>query len=89
MADWDTERIEQSHLRERLNDIAADVSRLVYAVEGEIPRQRRNSARARSQTIADDLELAANKTCRRPQPVGAARRRVDRMAALRELQERN
>ena len=37
MADWDSERIEQSHLRERLNDIAADVSRLVYAVDGELP----------------------------------------------------
>ena len=28
MADWDSERIEHAHLRERLNDIAAEVSRL-------------------------------------------------------------
>ncbi len=31
--DWDAERIEQSHLRERLNDIASDVSKLVYSVD--------------------------------------------------------
>jgi len=34
--DWDNERIEQSQLRERLNDIASDVSRLVYSVEEEL-----------------------------------------------------
>ncbi len=33
LGDWDAERLEQSHLRERLNDIASDVSRLVYSVE--------------------------------------------------------
>ncbi|HTM76545.1 MAG TPA: hypothetical protein VL133_02810, partial [Devosia sp.] len=35
LADWDTERVEEAHMRERLNDIAASVSRLVYAVESE------------------------------------------------------
>jgi len=34
--DWDSERLEQSHLRERLNDIASDVSRLVYSLEEEL-----------------------------------------------------
>lgn len=34
--DWDSERLEQSQLRERLNDIASDVSRLVYSVEEEL-----------------------------------------------------
>jgi len=31
--EWTNDRLQQSHLRERLNDIAADVSRLVNAVE--------------------------------------------------------
>ncbi len=37
MADWDSDRIEHSHMRERLNDIASEVSRLVYALEGNDP----------------------------------------------------
>lgn len=36
LTDWDSERLEQSHLRERLNDIASDVSRLVYSVEEDL-----------------------------------------------------
>jgi DNA repair exonuclease SbcCD ATPase subunit len=32
--EWTNDRLQQSHLRERLNDIAADVSRLVDAVDG-------------------------------------------------------
>ncbi len=35
MNDWDQERIEQSHLRERLNDIASEVSKLVYSIDEE------------------------------------------------------
>lgn len=37
LQDWDKERLEQSHMREQLNDIATEVSRLVYAVEEETP----------------------------------------------------
>lgn len=33
--DWETERVEHSFLRERLNDLASDVSKLVYALHGE------------------------------------------------------
>lgn len=54
MADWDTDRIEQAHLRERLNDIASDVSRLVYAVEGEVPVDEEESLYERVQRFADD-----------------------------------
>ena len=43
MADWDSERIEQSHLREKLNDIASDVSRLVYELEGNGPADSEES----------------------------------------------
>ena len=33
--EWEQERVDQSHLREKLNDIASEVSRLVYAVDGD------------------------------------------------------
>lgn len=35
--DWENERLEQSHMREQLNDIAGEVSRLVYAVDEDTP----------------------------------------------------
>ncbi|HWA20073.1 MAG TPA: hypothetical protein VG757_13865 [Devosia sp.] len=86
MADWDSERVEQSHLRERLNDIAAEVSRLVYAVEGEFPDT--DGTLERVQPITDELDKPRDAT--RPlQPVGSGSAVSDRMAALRELQERS
>ena len=54
MADWDTDRIEQSHLRERLNDIASDVSRLVYALEGNGPPDSEESLFDRVQKFAGE-----------------------------------
>ncbi|HTJ56260.1 MAG TPA: hypothetical protein VL418_01680 [Devosiaceae bacterium] len=54
LADWDTERLEQTHLRERLNDIASDVSRLVYAVETQAPPDTEESLFDRVQRFADD-----------------------------------
>jgi chromosome segregation ATPase len=85
MAEWDGERVEQSHLRERLNDIAAEVSRLVYAVEGEFPDS--DGLLERVQTITDELNKPRD-TTRPLQPVGSGSAVSDRMAALRELQER-
>ncbi len=49
MADWDSDRVEQAHLREKLNDIASEVSRLVYAVEGEAPTVDELAAQARAE----------------------------------------
>jgi chromosome segregation ATPase len=87
MAEWDSERVEQSHLRERLNDIAAEVSRLVYAVEGEFPDSD-GTLLERVQSITDELNKPRDAT--RPlQPVGNGSSVSDRMAALRELQERS
>jgi chromosome segregation ATPase len=86
MADWGSERVEQSHLRERLNDIAAEVSRLVYAVEGEFPDS--DGTLERMQPITGELDTPRN-TTRPLQPVGTAGAVSDRMTALRELQERN
>ena len=53
MADWDSDRIEQSHLREKLNDIASDVSRLVYALEGNGPVDEEESLFDRVQQFVD------------------------------------
>ena len=86
MADWDSDRIEQSHLREKLNDIASEVSRLVYAVEGEAPPDSDETLLERVQKYADDSVLAGDKS-HTPEPVGTSAV-SDRMAALRDIQNR-
>ncbi|MEO6396398.1 MAG: hypothetical protein ABIO40_10865 [Devosia sp.] len=88
MAEWDSERIEQSHLRERLNDIASDVSRLVYAVQGEIPDSD-DTLLERVQKFSDEDLAKPARDPRMPEPVGSASAVSDRLAALRELQDRN
>lgn len=94
MADWDTDRVEQSHLREKLNDIAADVSRLVYAVDGNGPVDNEESLFDRVQRFADDgLKVdefpvqSALKSKQGPAPAEGSV--ADRMAALRDIQGRN
>ena len=91
IADWDSERIEQSHLRERLNDIASDVSRLVYAVEGNAPPDE-ESLFDRVQRFAGDglaMDERPNDTTRHEEPGTRESGNVsDRLAALREIQER-
>ena len=91
IADWDSERIEQSHLRERLNDIASDVSRLVYAVEGNAPPDE-ESLFDRVQRFAGDglaMDERPNGTTRHEEPGTRESGNVsDRLAALREIQER-
>ena len=87
MADWETDRIEQSHLREKLNDIASEVSRLVYAVEGETP-DNEETLLERVQKYADDSILAGEtKPPRTPEPVGTSAV-SDRLAALQDIQNR-
>lgn len=87
MKDWDSDRIEQSHLRERLNDIASDVSKLVYALEGGLP-DTEESLFERVQKFADPAQAE-------PAPVRGPNARPpegpvsDRLKALRELQEGN
>ena len=95
MADWDTDRIEQSHLRERLNDIASDVSRLVYAVDGYGLPDSEESLFDRVQRYADDgtkvEDLPVHGTLQARQASsgdGHAGHPVsDRLAALREIHE--
>ena len=97
MADWDTDRIEQSHLREKLNDIASDVSRLVYALDG-------NAALDSEESLFDRVQkLRRRRAPQRRQEPMPSRRRVsappkagrskkapvsDRLAALRDIQSR-
>jgi hypothetical protein len=90
MADWDTERLEEAYLREKLNDIAASVSRLVYAVDTETPvaSTAEESLFDRVQRFADDGES----TDALPMKPAKGERKggsvTDRMAALREIQGR-
>jgi chromosome segregation ATPase len=89
LADWDTERLEEAYLREKLNDIAASVSRLVYAVDTEtaVPSAE-ESLFDRVQRFADDGE---GTDALPVQPAKGSRKTgsvTDRMAALREIQER-
>lgn len=90
LEDWDTERLEEAHLRERLNDIAASVSRLVYAVDTETPlaRAEEESLFDRVQRFADDGEgsdVLPAKPAKGERKGGSV---SDRMAALREIQGR-
>ncbi len=88
LADWDSERLEQSHLRERLNDIAADVSRIVYALEGHGSPDNEESLLDRVQKYVEPESMGDE-----PAPVRGPNARPsegavsDRLKALRELQE--
>ena len=86
MADWDSDRVEQAHLREKLNDIASEVSRLVHAVEGEVADSD-DTLLQRLQKYTDE-DLSKPPAGRSPEPVGESAV-SDRLAALREIQSRN
>jgi hypothetical protein len=92
MADWDSDRIEQSHLREKLNDIATDVSRLVYAIEGHGVPDSEESLFDRVQRYADDgVKVEERPVARRAaaEPASSAGNVSDRLTALREIQDQN
>ncbi|MDB5540627.1 MAG: hypothetical protein JWQ89_2354 [Devosia sp.] len=92
MADWDSDRIEQSHLRERLNDIASDVSRLVYALEGNGPVDEEESLAARMQKFVD-AEESQSPPVRGPNArkgnAPETQAVSDRLKALQELRNDN
>lgn len=89
LADWDNERIEEAHLRERLNDIAANVSRLVYAVETDTPVASNDgeSLFDRVQRYADERD-GGKEIALSPAKGDRSGAVSDRMAALREIQGR-
>jgi DNA repair exonuclease SbcCD ATPase subunit len=85
--EWNDDRVQHSHLRERLNDIAAEVSRLIYQVDGELPTQDDESLFDRVRRYAGESAGAADATGN-----GAARSTPapggdisSRMTALRDL----
>lgn len=88
MADWDSDRVEQAHLREKLNDIASEVSRLVYAVEGEVPDKDDTLLQRVQKYTDEDLSTPKPAEPRQPEPVGQSAV-SDRLAALRDIQSRN
>lgn len=90
LEDWDTERLEEAHLREKLNDIAASVSRLVYAVDTENPvaRAEEESLFDRVQRFADDGETSDTLPVKPAKGERKGGSVSDRMAALREIQGR-
>lgn len=89
LTDWDEERIEQSHLRERLNDIASDVSRLVFSVEEEEVAKEPQSLFDRIKRFSDDDEeldapiTNGNNGQSSPEPEGS--QLSDRMRALKDI----
>lgn len=89
IADWDSEGLEEADLREKLSDIAATVSRLVYAADTDTPvaHNEEESLFDRVQRFADDGE---GRDAMIAEPAVNERRGSvsDRMAALREIQER-
>lgn len=89
LSDWDTERVDETALREKLNDIAANVSRLVYAVDTETPAPSAEpeSLFDRVQRFAADDE-ASDALPIDPPPRDRRASVSDRMTALREIQSR-
>ncbi|HEY8594594.1 MAG TPA: hypothetical protein VIL84_05060 [Devosiaceae bacterium] len=93
--DWDAERLEQSHMRERLNDIASEVSRLVYAVDGDTVEAAEESLFDRVQRFAgtapvDDKPSApVNGGAKPARPARIVSGKLSaRMAALRDMRTR-
>jgi hypothetical protein len=93
-AEWDRDRVAQSHLRERLNDIASDVSRLVYTVDGDVSEQAEESLFDRVQKFAGDgsdveeIPVGAGAQASAKKPAGSNSEVSDRMSALRDIRAR-
>ncbi|UYN98201.1 MAG: hypothetical protein KIT02_09435 [Devosia sp.] len=83
MSDWESERFEDAHLRERLNDIAASVSRLVYAVDHDTSAAPEESLFDRIQRFADDGETVDMLPTTEQNQRGTV---SERLSALREIQ---
>ncbi|UXN68226.1 hypothetical protein N8A98_13155 [Devosia neptuniae] len=89
LADWGSERADEAQLREKLSDIAARVSRVVYAADHQAPQlsaTQEESLFERVQRFADDGE----KLEMLPKAKGGKRRSsvADRLTALKEIQGR-
>ncbi|KKB12579.1 hypothetical protein VE25_06555 [Devosia geojensis] len=88
LADWAEGRADKTALREQLGDIAADVSRIVYAAEGQDPAREEESLFDRVQRFADDgvkVDTLPAKPARSARPPKTQGKLSDRMAALSEI----
>ena len=87
LADWETDRFDEAQLRDKLNDIASSVSRLVYAADNEAPTNvlTGESLFDRVQRFADD----GGTEDVLPSPANTQRGSVtDRLQAVHEIQSR-
>lgn len=99
LADWGTGRADPARMREHLNDIASDVSRLVYVLDGNTAIDSEESLFERVQKFAGDTAPAKpaapveDKPARVSAPPKAGRSkktgRVTGLSALRNLHGRN
>jgi hypothetical protein len=88
LADWTNGGADKAALREQLGDIAADVSRIVYAAESQDPAREEESLFERVQRFADDgvnVETLPAKPGRSSRPPKTKGKLSDRMAALSEI----
>ncbi|MEX0860475.1 MAG: hypothetical protein WD017_06020, partial [Cucumibacter sp.] len=84
--EWNTDRIQQAHLRERLNDIAGEVSRLIYQVDADAPASADESLFDKVRKFAGDSLEASEFTFGGKGPVAPRKGGVsERMAAIRDL----
>jgi chromosome segregation ATPase len=93
MDDWDEERLDPARLRERLGDIASEVSRLVYVADaGPAAVEAEESLFDKVQKFADDgratEEFTVQTKGRKPSGKGAPGKVSARMTALQEMRSR-
>lgn len=85
LADWDSDRIDVADLRERMNDVAGEVTRLVYSAEAA--PEAEESLFDRVQRFADDGVNVDALPVGRPLPPGKDGGVAERLAALQDIRE--
>ena len=84
--EWDKDRVQEAHLRERLNDIAGEVSRLIFQVDADAPMSAEESLFERVKKFAGDSleaeEMGLSTNGQTPVRKGGV---TERMAAIRDL----
>ena len=86
-ATWASERVENALLRERINDVAAEVARLTSVLEGPGSTDRHDPRRARACAGHERLRQAGDRS-RPPTPMARTARAALRIASAR-LQARS
>lgn len=85
--DWDSERLEQRFMRERLNDIANNVSKLIHDIDGDAIPVADPSVMSRARQKADTAANVPKTKLRRRKPGQKKTGGISsRMEALRDIQ---